>query len=95
LNSDGGSDLIRWNGGLGAFTVLSWTGSGAGGVANGDVFKAQMIGTTITVFKNTVQIMTVSDATFATGNPGIGSFMRGNGNVLASMGWQSIVAGNL
>jgi len=95
LNSDGGSDIVRWNGPRGDFTVLSWTGSGAGGVANGDVFRAEISGGVIVVKKNTVQIMTVTDSTWATGNPGIGSFMRGNGNVLASMGWQSIVAADL
>lgn len=67
-------DIVRWNGAIGDFTPLAWTGTG-GGAVNGDVIRATMVGTTITVYKNSVQVATVTDATFSTGKPGLGIFV--------------------
>jgi len=94
-DSGGGFQIVLWNGDRGDFTVLSPTGPGTGTIAHGDVIRAQIVGTTITVFKNDVQVATVDNSVLTSGNPGIGSFMRGNGNVLASFGWQSIEASDI
>jgi len=91
----GNSAIVRWNGPTNDFTVLSATGSGIGAIAHGDVIRFQVIGSAIKAYKNTVLALEVTDTVFTDGNPGVGSFMRGSGNVLANLGWQSIVAGNL
>jgi hypothetical protein len=63
--------VARWNGGLGDFTLLVGTIAG-GGVVDGDTVSAEMIGNTLTFYRNGMPQGTVTDSTFATGNPGIG-----------------------
>jgi len=67
--------IVRWNGPFGNFTVLS--GGGAGGVVDGDVIEAAIIGSTINVYKNGILVGTTTDTTFTTGNPGLGVFIQG------------------
>src|SRR5579864_1423728 len=53
--------------GAGAYVSLgagTWTSSTA---ANGDVWRLQVVGTTLTIFQNGVSRGTLTDATFATG----------------------------
>ncbi len=69
------SQIVRWNGALGDFTVLNHTGPGAT-VDPGDVVYAEIVGTTITAKVNGSMVMTVSDSTYSSGNPGIGFFQR-------------------
>ena len=101
MDTAGNFQYVRWNGPVNDATFDLFTdgsGTGPGTVANGDIIRAEMVGDWLTLFKNGSQVFTARDVTagkLTTGNPGIGSFMRGNGNVLASFGWQSIVAGNL
>lgn len=68
--------IVRWNGPLGDFTIL--TASGAVRLprapVTGDIIKAQIVGSLITVFFNGVQVGSVSDSTWTTGNPGIGFY---------------------
>ena len=67
--------IVRWNGPFGDFTLI-------GGVTNitkpktGDVIKATIVGNVITVFYNGTQIAQATDSTYATGNPGMGFFIR-------------------
>jgi hypothetical protein len=72
------TDIVKWNGALGSFSILSHQNTG-GGVNNGDIIKATMVGNVITVFKNGVQVNTATDSTYATGNPGIGLYLLGSG----------------
>ena len=73
---DGGyAEIVRWNGPLGDFTYLA-RGSVPGGVHDGDVVSAKAVGTSITLFVNGAQVAHATDATFPTGNPGMG-FWRG------------------
>jgi hypothetical protein len=71
------TDIVKWNGALGNFTVLSHQNTG-GGVNNGDTIKATIAGNVITVFKNGVQVNTATDSTYAAGNPGMGFYLRGS-----------------
>jgi len=71
--------IVRWNGRMGDFTVLNVSGPGPQGLVTGDIVKAQMIGNTITVFKNGKVISTAIDDTFKDGNPGMGFFIRPGG----------------
>ena len=64
--------IVRWNGPVGDFSYLVNT-SGAGyGVTEGDVVKATIVGNVITAYLNGVAVGTATDATYATGSPGMG-----------------------
>src|SRR5262249_24597990 len=72
---DGGySQIVRWNGALGDFTVLG--GGSFPGLKAGDVFSASIVGSRIAIAVNGNEIVSVNDTTYATGNPGIGFFRR-------------------
>lgn len=78
------AEVVRWNGPLGDYTYVSPQGSGGpGAVHDGDVFKAQIVGTFITTWLNGRQLQHVDVASIAgsvwtDGNPGMG-FWRGKG----------------
>lgn len=67
-NNAGTLEVHRWSAGASAAVIASFAQS----FANGDVLKAQIIGTTIKVYKNGVQIGTdYTDANIASGQFGI------------------------
>jgi len=70
--------IVRWNGALGDFTYVNTTGNGY--CAKGDVLKATISGSTITVFKNGAQVLQGTDGTFSTGSPGLGFYDNTDGN---------------
>ena len=70
------SDIVRWNGDPGDFTPLGWSGTGFSSMTDGDVVRAKIVGSTITVYQNDVQVMTVTDSTWSDGSPGMGFFLR-------------------
>jgi hypothetical protein len=81
--------IVRWNGALGSFTSLNiMYGTGCG---NGDVLKATISGTTISVYRNGTLMLTATDSTYATGNPGIG-FNFGCGTEYNQFGFTSFTA---
>jgi hypothetical protein len=65
--------IVRWNGPYADFTYLVTYRGARYGVSNGDVIKASIVGNTISVYKNGVQIGSARDDTFKTGAPGIGT----------------------
>jgi hypothetical protein len=75
---DGQVQIMRWNGAFGDFTELSGTGSNTLGrnFVSGDVIKANIIGSTITIYVNGVPLYQAVDSTWTTGQPGIGFFKR-------------------
>jgi hypothetical protein len=86
------TDIVRWNGPLGKFTYLSHKEGAQYGVADGDVVKATVVGNVITVFKNGVRMAQATDATFATGQPGIGFFLLGGTGTNRDYGFTSFSA---
>lgn len=88
------AEIVRWNGPLGNYTYVTAQGSGGpGAVHDGDVFSAQIVGTTITTYLNGKELATANDATFATGNPGMGFFRGTNGaGSLGDYGFTSYTA---
>jgi chitodextrinase len=79
--SDGSqyAQIVRWNGALGDWTSLdSRTGPG---LHNGDVVKATISGSTLTIYINNVAIFSVNDSTYSSGSPGIGFYLQ-NGNAV-------------
>lgn len=94
LDYNGNIVIVRWDGALGAFTVLSntgGTGSWGGPPQNGDVFTAKVTGNTIQGFKGSTLVVQSTDSTWATGNPGIGFFKRTAG-VNNLFGFSSLTA---
>jgi hypothetical protein len=75
IPSDPYYQIVRWNGALGDFTMLAF--SSTVGCADGDVLKATISGSTITAYKNGTAILTANDATYASGQPGMGFFILG------------------
>ncbi len=80
----GYAEVVRWNGPLGDYTYVSPQGSGGpGAVHDGDVFAAQIVGTTITTWLNGhqlqhVDVASIGGTVWTDGNPGMG-FWRGAG----------------
>jgi hypothetical protein len=70
---------VRWNGPLNSFSYIAGCDINHQGPVTGDVLKATMVGSTITVYMNNIQIMQCSDSTYSTGNPGIGFYLQGAG----------------
>ena len=64
--------IVRWNGPVGDFSYLVNTSGAQYGVTEGDVVKATIVGNVITAYLNGVEVGTTTDATYATGSPGMG-----------------------
>lgn len=99
LVSLGGGDtqIVRWNGALGDFTVLD-NGSGVpGGLDEGDTISASVVGDVITLFVNGVQVAQASDSMWTDGNPGMGFFLRAVGgcDTRGVMGFTSYTASSI
>ena len=85
-------NIARWEGPLGKFTMLKQTEGSQYGVKDGDVVKASMIGTILTVYINGVQMIQISDDRFTSGNPGIGFYLAGASGVIADFGFSRFMA---
>lgn len=85
--------VVRWNGPVGDYTPLYDPGSGPIPV-DGDVLRAEIVGSTISVFINDVFIASASNATWTEGQPGIG-FWPVDGAIPENFGWKNFEAGNL
>ena len=82
--------IVRWNGPLGNFTYVSTT-SGPG-IRDGDVIKASIVGSTITVYINNKLVLQGTDHRYTSGNPGIGFFLQGATGVNGDYGFRSFTA---
>jgi len=87
----GGTQIVRWNGPAGDFTVLHDEGPYAT-LQDGDVFEARIVDNVITVYINGVQVNRVVDDTYTSGSPGIGIFTRNP--MPAPYGFSSFTASN-
>ena len=74
---EGYVQIVRWNGPLGSWTLLDGR---SGGVKNGDLVKATIVGNVITAYVNGTRVLQVTDVTYATGSPGIGFYLQGTTN---------------
>jgi hypothetical protein len=70
--------VVRWNGPLGNFSYVDENDS-TDYVKDGDVVKATIVGSTISVYKNGILLFTCADSTYSSGNPGMGFFLYGQG----------------
>lgn len=86
------SQIVKWNGALGSFTILLSMDGAQYGVADKDVVMATMVGNVITVYINGVQIGQVTDNTYATGSPGMGFYLDSGTGLNADYGFTSFEA---
>jgi hypothetical protein len=89
-------DLVRWNGPLDNFTVLTSVSDAAPSLCllTGDVARATMIGGMIRVFVNGVEAkhLSATDSTYASGAPGIGTFILSGGGLTNNFGFSAYTA---
>lgn len=85
-------NIARWEGPLGKFTMLKQTEGSRYGVQDGDVVKASMMGTVLTVYINGVEIVRISDDKYRSGNPGIGFYLAEASGVIGDFGFSSFMA---
>lgn len=83
--------IVRWNGPLNSFDYVASNGSV--GCGDGDVLRATITGSTITVYKNGAKVLQGTDSSFGSGAPGIG-FYETDDNV-GYYGFSSFTASNL
>jgi hypothetical protein len=69
--------IVRWNGRLGDFTILTQLNGASYGVANGDTVKATITGNVIAAYINGVKKAEATDDTYASGYPGMGFNLYG------------------
>ena len=67
--------IVRWNGPLSSFTYVASNEKDY--CRNGDVLEGDVVGNTITVRLNHKVVVTGTDRTFTSGNPGIGFYQSG------------------
>ncbi len=92
---EGDLAIVRWNGPYGDYTVLDKKGRGPGSPTEGDVLRAEIIGSVIRIYKNGSLVATASeDATWKDGQPGMG-FWPVESSTPANYAWKSYEAGNL
>jgi hypothetical protein len=72
--------IVRWNGPLGNYTVLSNPSGAQYQAKAGDVVKATIVGNVITAYKNGAQMGQATDTVFTSGNPGMGFNEQPNGD---------------
>jgi len=94
--ANGELNIVRWNGPLGNYTpLLATTGPNIGLAVEGDVLRAEIIGSQIKVYRNGALMLTgPADSTYSGGQPGMGFWPKA-GATLSSYGWKSYSAGNV
>jgi hypothetical protein len=64
--------VVRWNGKVKDWTSLAKHSGAQFGVKHGDIVKATIIGDVIKGYVNGVEMISIADSTYSSGNPGIG-----------------------
>lgn len=91
-SSESYTQIVRWNGPLGGFTLLDARGGSSYGIRDGDTVKATIVGNTITSYINGVAKLSVTDSTFSSGSPGMGFYLQGTSGVNGNYGFKSYTA---
>jgi len=77
FDTGGNAALVRWDGPLGAYTFISHGTGNPHALQDGDVFSASVSGNGVfKAFVNGTLILSATDSTYLTGQPGIGFFIR-------------------
>lgn len=86
------TQIVRWNGRLGSFTILKTAEGSRFGVRTGDVVKATIVGNMITSYINGIKVLQASDDTYRQGSPGIGFYLERATGINADFGFTSFSA---
>jgi len=87
--------IVRWEGPRSQYVVLYDSGVRGDLVPrNGDVLRAEIAGSTISVYRNGALVATATDGKWNGGQPGIG-FWPVDGAIPENYGWQDFSAGGL
>jgi hypothetical protein len=82
--TDAFAEIVRWEGPFSDFSNLIHHDGREYAIRDGDVIKATIIGNVISGYINGWKVVEVTDNTFATGQPGMGIWLRGyEGNTTA------------
>jgi hypothetical protein len=92
--ANGEISIVRWNGPLGDYTGLARTTIAP--AVDGDVLRAEIIGSVIKVYRNGSLVLTgPSNTTWTDGQPGVGFWPTDRGGVTSSSyGWKTFEAGS-
>lgn len=90
-DGDGAVQLMRWNGPSGDFSPIGGETGPAGPLQDMDQLRMRVVGDTITIFhrrppEDWVQIGETHDAMWADGQPGMGFFVRNEGQSIDDVG---------
>ena len=85
-------EIVRWNGVINDFTYVKKISGPQCHIRTGDVVKATISGNTIKAYINNVEILSGTDGTFASGNPGIGFYFTGKTGSIEDFGFTSFTA---
>jgi hypothetical protein len=90
-DGDGSVQLMRWNGPPGDFTPMGGETANPGALVDGDQLRMRVVGNTITIFHRRPpddwqQIGETTDDTFVDGAPGMGFFVRDEGQTIDGIG---------
>jgi chitodextrinase len=80
------------DGPLGSYAHVDVIGSGVNGVKDGDIVKAGIVGSTITVWVNDIQVGQATDTTVTSRKPGMGFFLMGASGVNSDYGFTNFTA---
>jgi hypothetical protein len=83
--------IARWNGPVGNFSALASKSGSSYWAQNGDRVKATIVGSTITVYINDVQVLQATDSTYSGGSPGMG-FNYGCNGTYSDFGFTNFTA---
>ena len=84
------TQIVRWNGALGDWTLLNATGIG---VNDGDVVSVAIVNNLITAYINGTNVLQATDGTYTTGSPGMGFYLQtGSSNFDSDFGFTSFMA---
>jgi hypothetical protein len=86
------TEIVRWNGRLGSFTILKAAQGSQFGVADRDVVKATIVGNLITGYINGVQVLQARDNSYGRGSPGMGFYLEGTTGVNSDFGFTRFTA---
>jgi hypothetical protein len=89
---DAYTQIVRWNGRLGDFTILKTAQGSQFGVADRDVVKATIVGNVITSYINGVQVLQTRDNSYGSGSPGMGFYLERTTGVNSDFGFTRFTA---
>ncbi len=76
--------IVRWNGPINNFTIISSSNNNYHGIKSGDVIKATAVGSTLTAYVNGIIVSQATDSFYSNGTPGVGFWNAGGSNGIFS-----------